>query len=578
VPPAWKILVDYLRPQWRGSMLLAVLLLGGIGLELANPQLLRAFIDTAAAGGDIGALVRLAAVFLVVAVGIQALAVGETYVAENIGLRATNALRADLTLHCLRLDANFLNSHTPGELIERVDGDVGTLANFFSRFVVYVVGNTLLLLGLLVALAVTDLRVGLVLGASMVLALLAMNALRAVAVPHWAAARQASAELFGFLEERLTGTEDIRASGATPYVMRRFFERSRMLVRRDLVAGFIGNSAFQSAGILLTVGTALALGFGATLFLSGAITLGSVYLIFAYTQLLIRPLEQITRQMQDLQMAGAGLARIEHLMRERSSIPDGWLGLPSGPLDVELEHVTFGYTPEEPVLRDLCLRLRAGEVLGVLGRTGIGKTTLAKLLLRLYLPDSGTIRLAGLDLGQVRESDLRRRVSLVTQEIQVFNASLRDNLSLFDASLSDAAMLEVIDDLGLRDWFGRLPAGLDTHLAHGAVSAGEAQLLAFARVFLKFRAATPGLVILDEASSRLDPATERHVQHAVHRLLSECTGIVIAHRLETIERVDHVLILDAQGIREFGPRHELIADPQSTLAALLRTRNMELLA
>ncbi|MGI9145445.1 MAG: ABC transporter ATP-binding protein [Chloroflexota bacterium] len=575
---AWRVLATYLRPQRTRVLVLALLLLATIGLELANPQILRVFIDSAAQDADIDRLLAIGVVFLVVALATQLVSVAETFFAENVGLTATNALRADLTLHVLRLDPDFLAGHTPGELIERVDGDVGTLANFFARFVVYVMGNGLLVVGLVLLLVQIDWRVGVAMGGSVLLAILAMNRLRAVAVPYWAAARQASADLFGFLEERLAGTEDIRAMGATAYVMRRFHERSRRLLRRELQAGVVGNLGFQSAATLLTLGGALAIGLGGYLFLTGAITLGSVYVIFAYTQVLNRPIEQITRQMQDLQQAGAGLRRIQRLLALRSSLADGERQLPSGALSVEVERVCFGYVPEEPVLRDVSFRLEAGEVLGVLGRTGIGKTTLAKLLLRLHDPREGRIQLDGCDLRGLRMASLRQRVGLVTQDIQLFHASVRENLALFDARVSDARMLEVLAELELGDWLQRLPSGLDTLLAPGGsgsgMSAGEAQILAFARVFLR----DPGLVILDEASSRLDPATERRMEHAVDRLLQGRTGIIIAHRLTTIQRVDKVLILDENGVREWGPREVLSNDPTSTFSGLLRTGAQELLA
>jgi ATP-binding cassette subfamily B protein len=348
------------------------------------------------------------------------------------------------------------------------------------------------------------------------------------------------------------------------------------LLRRELLAGLVGNVGFQSAGTLLTFGAALALGLGGYLFLSGAITLGSVYLIFAYTQVLNRPLEQITRQMQDLQQAGGGVRRIEQLFGESTSLADGQRDLPSGALSVELDRVSFGYVADEPILQDLSMRLEAGQVLGVLGRTGIGKSTLAKLLLRLYDPNAGAICLGGVDLREVSFSALRQRVGLVTQEIQLFHASVRDNLTLFDPSLADSKMVSVLEELGLHDWLSRLPNGLDTRLAPDAagMSAGEAQLLAFARVFLR----DPGLIILDEASSRLDPATERRIEAAISRLLDGRTGIIIAHRLATIERVDQVLILDSRGIREWGSRKELAGDPSSAFSALLRTGAQELLA
>ena len=536
-------LATYLRPQSRRAILLAALLCAAIGLELANPQILRAFIDSAVGGAEVDRLLSIGLLFLLVALATQAVSIAETYVAENVGLTATNALRADLTQHCLGLDTEFLNAHTPGELIERIDGDVSALGNFFARFVIYILGNALLLVGLVALLVQIDWRVAMAVGGCVLLALVSMIGLRAIAVPHWHAARQASAELFGFLEERLLGTEDIRASGATSYVMRRFFERSRRVLRRDLLAAAIGNASFQSGSFLLSVGTAAGLAVGAYLYLSDAITLGSVYLIFAYGQVLGRPIDEITRQMQEFQLAGAGLARVQQLLAVPVRMVDGTREVSHGPPAVEFDGVWFGYVADEPVVRDLSFRLEPGEVLGVVGRTGIGKTTLARLLLRLYDPQRGAIRLNGCDLRELRLAGLREQIALVTQEVQLFHASVRDNLSMFDARMPDRRMFEVLDQVGLGTWLGRLPRGLDSPLAPGGsgLSAGEAQLLAFARVFLR----QPGLVILDEASSRLDPATERRIEHAIDDLLKGRTAIVIAHRPATIQRVDRLLTLEA---------------------------------
>src|SRR5437667_881138 len=180
--------------------------------------------------------------------------------------------------------------------------------------------------------------------------------------------------------------------------------------------------------------------------------------------MLKRTMEQIGRKMQDLQLAGPGLRRIQQLLAMRGSLADGARDLPVGARSVELDRVSFGYVPDEPILRELSFRLEPGQVLGVLGRTGIGKSTLAKLLLRLYDPDAGQICLGGGDLRDIRLASLRQRVGLVTQEIQLFHASVRDNLSLFDPRMPDARLHAVLDELGLGDWLRRMPSGLDTLL------------------------------------------------------------------------------------------------------------------
>jgi ATP-binding cassette subfamily B protein len=232
--------------------------------------------------------------------------------------------------------------------------------------------------------------------------------------------------------------------------------------------------------------------------------------------------------------------------------------------------VTFGYRDSEGdqlVLEGVSFRVQPGHTLGVLGRTGSGKTTLTRLLFRFYDPAAGTVRLGGVDTRELSPRLVRERIGLVTQDVQLFRATVRENVTLFDDTVDDARIVEAFEDLGLGGWYATLPEGLDTVLgAGGGLSAGEAQLLAFTRVFLR----DPGLVILDEASSRLDPATERLIDGAVDRLLSGRTGIIIAHRLATITRVDSVLVLERGRVVEHGPRDTLARDPQTRLARLLR--------
>jgi len=222
------------------------------------------------------------------------------------------------------------------------------------------------------------------------------------------------------------------------------------------------------------------------------------------------------------------------------------------------------------------LSLRPGEILGLLGRTGSGKSTLSRLLFRLYDPQGGAIRLGGADLRSLALGDLRRRVGMVTQEVQLFQASVRENLTMFDPLIDDAQVEAALRALGLWEWASGLPHGLDTALGGGGqgLSAGEAQLLAFTRVFLK----DPGLVILDEASSRLDPATERLLERAISRLLAGRSAIIIAHRLATVERADSIAILEGGRLAELGPRVALAANPGSHFARLLRTGIEEVLA
>lgn len=566
-----SIFITYLRPYWRQAVLLLGLLLVSTGLKLYSPRLLAQFVDAAAAGGAMSQLVQLALLFLGVALITQLTSVAENYLAANVGLRATNQLRSDLLLHCLRLDMSFHNERTPGELIERVDGDVGALNNFFARFAVELTNSFLLLVGTLIMLYTIDWRVGSALLLFALLILWLTFRLRDVAVPHFKASRQAHAELYGFLEERLAGTEDVRANGATGYVMLRFYERCRTLLRKDLRAVLTGSGVYHLLGFSFALGTMLALGLGASLFYAGSISIGTVYLIYRYTELLHEPIEVIGRQFQELQQAGAAILRIQEILLIQPQLPqNGPMDLPSCALAVTFDRVHFRYADmaaDSRVLHDISFQLPPGSVLGLLGRTGSGKTTLARLLFRLYDPTQGVVRLSQIELPTVSPTALRQQVGMVTQEIQLFHASLRDNLTMFAPGVPDERIVQVIGEVGLAAWYKTLPAGLDTALAPGGLSGGEAQLLAFARVFLR----DPGLVILDEASSRLDPATEQRLEQAVSKLLAERTAIIIAHRLSTVQRADYIMILDNGRCIEYGPRQRLAADPASHFAQLLRT-------
>lgn len=612
---------------------LGITLFISIGLQLVNPQVLRSFIDTASAGAESNQLTSLALTFIAVAVSQQLINVLVVYITENLGWATTNQLRLDLAQHALGLDMSFHTSHTPGEMIERIDGDVMALSNFFSQFILQVFGNILLVVGILIVLVREDWRISLTLTAFVLITVLVLLRLANISTSSWEEERKASADLYGFLEERISGTEDIRSNNARDYVLDRFYRLTRLLMRKTITAGLKVNILLNTTWTLFAVGISVSFLVSAALFFSGSITLGTAFMVMYYTNMLTWPIERITQQMQDLQRAGASLIRILAIQRIQGKIPGenrfiaqngGWLK--SGPLAVEFKEVSFGYNDatisadikepatfthgdlttgdvataafaaaidsrrwgrhetayknKELVLHDISFRLSPGRVIGLLGRTGSGKTTLTRLLFRLYDPDEGSILLGSqgvlTDLRTLPVQDLRRGVGMVTQNIQLFHATVRENLTFFDPSIPDERIHEAIADLGLEKWFQSLPNGLDTELESGGggLSAGEAQLLAFTRIFLR----DPGLVILDEATSRLDPATESLIEMAVGKLVGNRTAIIVAHRLGTVQRADDILILDDGHIVEYGERARLAEDPSTRFHHLLETGMEEVLA
>jgi ABC-type multidrug transport system fused ATPase/permease subunit len=575
----WNLLSEHIRPQKGQFVLLAAMLFGSIGLRIFAPQIMRRFIDSALAGETLQTLTWTAIAFIGIALIQQVVAVSVTYLGENVAWTATNDLRAELAEHALHLDMKFHNDHTPGELIERIDGDVTELATFFSQFALNLIANGLLLVGILVALFIEDWRAGLAFSVYSALTIIILGRLKDIAVPHQKARREAEANLYGFIEEQLSGTEDIRSSGAVDFSIRELFRHQGIILGHNRKAQFKRWIIENAMGFALTAGNLLAIGSGYWLFSAGLITVGTVYLFVHYINLLEEPFWAMTHEIESFQTIGACVERLTEFRNFKVEVVNGaGVEIPSHPkgLALRFEDVSFSYNGADSVLRDLSFDLKPGSILGLLGRTGSGKTTLGRLIFRLYDVKSGSIKINDSDLREAHLETLRRNIAIVTQDVQLFRASIRDNLTFFDRSIPDEKIIATLEELELGDWLQSQPKGLDTELETGSrsLSAGEAQLLAFTRVFLR----NPGLVILDEASSRLDPATEQKLERAIDKLLKNRTAIIIAHRLDTVHRADEIMILEKGQTSEYGERKQLAADPSSRFYQLLQTGMEEVLA
>jgi len=570
-------LLRYLYPVRGRLLLLLIMLLVSTACQLINPQLVQQFIDTAAAQGAISTLLTLAGIYLLIAVFTQFITVAISYVGNDISWRATNTLRGDLLRHCLGLDMHFHNRKTPGEMIERIDGDVTGMSNFFAMFIAQVIGSFILLIGILGYMFTVNWPIAAVMTVFTFLSIGSMVFIRNMGVNSSKDERSASAALFGLIEERIAGIEDVQANGAVPYVMNRFHGAMRKVFLSGRKAWMLRVIPWNSTVVLFSIAVTVVLLLGVHYYLIGQISLGTLFLIFQYTQMLNTPIEQLGDQIQEFQKAKSGMLRARELLSLRSEIEDGTkTQLPDGALGLEFKQVTFGYNEDKVVLHDITFDVQPGQRLGIIGRTGSGKSSISRLLLRLYNINSGTIQIGGEDIRSLKLETLYRRVGMVTQDVQLFDGTLRDNLTLFDPNVSDESILETTARLGLRQWIDGLSNGLDTHLSSGgtSLSAGEAQLFALTRVFLT----NPSIIVLDEPSSRLDAATEAMLQVAVDQLMEQCTGIVIAHRLATLEQVDTIMVLQHGRIVELGLREELANTPSSHYARLLRTGMEEELA
>ncbi len=573
----WNLLSTHIHPQKGRFILLAVMLFGSIGLRIVAPQIMRDFIDSALAGEALSTLTWTAVAFISIALIQQGVAISVTWLGENVAWTATNALRGELAEHAIHLDMRFHNNHSPGELIERIDGDVTELATFFSQFALNLIANGLLLIGILIALFLEDWRVGIGFTVFSILTLLILGKVKDIAMPHQKARREAEAQYFGFIEEQLSGTEDIRSSGAVDFSIRELFRYQKEILTHNRRAHFKRWIIENSMVLALTLGTLLAITSGYLLFTAGIITIGTVYLFVHYLNLLEEPFWAMTHEIESFQTIGACIERLTEFraFKPEDKNKDG-LDLGSHPLALAFNDVTFSYNGTDTVLSRLSFDIKPGSVLGLLGRTGSGKTTIGRLIFRLYDVNSGSIKVNEKDLRDTRLEHLRHNIAIVTQDVQLFKASIRDNLTFFDRTIPDERIVTTLEELELGDWFRSLSNGLDSELETGSrsLSAGEAQLLAFTRVFLK----NPGLVILDEASSRLDPATEQKLERAMDKLLDGRTAIIIAHKLHTLHRAHDVLILEKGNVIEYGDRVQLASDSTSRFYQLLQTGMEEVLA
>jgi putative ABC transport system ATP-binding protein len=546
-------------PELQEGIRLTVLLalVAGAG-RMVTPVLVQQVLDHHLSGGGPGEVVPMAGAgaAIVVLTALAARSAGRRLAgAAEHGLAA---LRTRTFRHIQALSIAHHHEERRGSLVSRVVSDVETLSDFFRWGGVSFIVNGSLMLVALATMAVYDWRLTLVALATMLPVVPLMRYMQGKLVRAWGAVRLRVAEMLGALSESIMGAAVIRAYKSQGVAQDRVATAIDRRARAEIRAGTISAILFPISDVFSTLAIAAVLLVGMALGPAGDMSTGKLVAFAFLVSIFLEPIADLTELLDYTQQALAGWRRVLDVLDTPIEVrePDPGMELPGGALRVELDHVCFSYHGGPPVLRDVSCTIPAGTRVAVVGTTGSGKTTLAKLLIRLADPTSGGIRVGGLDLRRVATRSLRSSVVLVPQDGFLFDTTIAANVHLGRPEASDAEVRAALEELGLGPWISSLPEGLDTPVGQRGerLSVGERQLVALARGYL----ANPGCLILDEATSAVDPATEVRLRNAIDRLTAGRTAITVAHRLSAAEHADLVLVMRGGRLVEQGSHAALL--------------------
>lgn len=558
-PDIGRRTLRYLRPWWWQLGAVALFVLVQAGLMTVGPALISYGIDEGVAKGDTDTVTVAAVLFTLAAIGAYFFGRAAIFGVSKVGEAFLLDLRSRVFRHIMEMSMGFFDRTRTGVLVSRMTADVEALQDLISQGLAVFVVSAVLVVGTLVAMAL--------LSWELALAVLALSPVLVVATIWY---RRASSRAYlrvrdrvggtlTALQEGLAGVRIIQAFDQTDRTVGEFVDTSREQYRTSVGAERI--TAVYNGTIQLVQGVTLALiiGLGAYFGSEGAVSVGVVTAFVLYLNNLYEPIQQLTQVFNTFQQSAAALHKLYGLLDTPTDLvpPAVPAALPPAG-DLAVERVTFRYAPHlPPVLRDVSITLARGKRLVLVGPTGAGKSTLAKLMARFYDPTEGHVDFGGVDLRTVGEPELRRRVVVIPQEGFLFTGTIRENLRLAAPEADDGRVRAALEELGLTERFERFPDGLDTRVETRGTnfSAGERQLVSVARAGLL----DPAVLVLDEATSSLDPGTELLLDRALERLMAERSVVVIAHRLTTAERADLVAVVDDGRLVEVGTHDELVA-------------------
>lgn len=561
--------LSLLKP-YRGRLaLMTVTVIAASAASLAPPYLAGQVIDVGIIAGDTGALTRIVGAFLLVTVIYALTSYLQTYMVGWVGIRVLQDLREEVFKHIQKMSVGFFTRNSPGSLISRMTNDIEALNQLISQGIVTLFSNVLTLVGVVVIMLLLDWRLALITFSVLPLLLITSIVFRTFSGGVFRQTRERIAAITSYLQETLSGVRVVRSFGQEERHIARMNLLNEANREVNMKTVYLNAAYFPATELLTALGTAAILLFGGYQAINGNIMIGVVVAFIGYLQLFFDPVQQLAQLYSTYQQGMAALDKIFGLLDIEAEIVDRPDAIDPGRLEGEIafRDVSFSYDAEargsESVggedrwaVAGIDLKVAAGETVALVGSTGAGKSTLAKLVTRFHDPQLGQVLIDGRPLPTYRQRPLRRQMGIVPQEGFLFSGTIAENIAFArpDAHLDEIAAAAAA--VGAGSFIEGLPDGLETEVGERGVqlSSGQRQLIAFARVIL----AEPRILILDEATSSVDTRTERTIEAALDRLLSGRTAIVIAHRLSTIRRADRIVVLDRGRIAETGSHDELM--------------------
>ncbi len=553
-------LFGLLRPYRGRVIVMGIALLIATAAGLAPPYLAGLAIDEGIRKGDLSTLDWIVAAYVLSAVMFWAATYAQTYLVGWVGQRALQDLREQIYTHLQTMSIGFFTRRRPGVLISRMTNDVEALDTLVTDGLITLVSSTLTLLGVVLILLFLDFQLALVTFATFPILAIGSVIFRIASAGAYRRTREKIANITAYLQETLSGVRVVRSFAQEPRHLRRMSRLNEENRQANMATVYLNAAYFPAVELLSAIGTGVILLYGGYLAVEGHIQIGVVVAFVGYLNAFFDPIQQISQLYTTYQQGMAALDKIFELLETEPDMVDKQGALDPGRIrgEIELDGVRFSYGGDAGMALDgIDLHVPAGQTVALVGETGAGKSTLAKLVARFYDPQEGRVLVDGHDLRDLSSSALRSQLGIVPQEGFLFSGTVRDNIAFGRPDASEDEIHAAAAAVGADRFVEQLPDGYETEIGERGVqlSAGQRQLIAFARALL----AEPRILILDEATSNVDVRTERIIEQGLERLLLGRTAIVIAHRLSTIRRAGRIVVLEHGRIAEAGTHDELMA-------------------